>query len=408
MDIKFTNDTKGQTIHSICDALNKEKENIKKNNYCVNDIDNSIASSDVIAVACISEKYTPLILLCLDSDGKLDLEGAVQEYLLYFLHYDKSGAKLNPNKLLSNINRTQKNKGYNKKEFCFVATLNLKKNEPLPKELNLINDKILFNENIPINIREKICIDDDYSTVSIYLNAISEEEAYFKGLNILDCIRGLLNLPTYIISKFMPSNGNFFETPYIPINEVLSGKNYYLYEINKEIKTYCNHNYNKEYFGFADYSKYNKINLKTVLNTAFSKFITYINNNNSLLRHEVKNNLVLLCRANDIWDYDQSFLVLWSILENSTFKETEKQHTLIPKRIARITDNPEISKGILDIARVLRNRITHQGISEYFAINLGYSLNDIIVQVLMYMINNSDKFDNKDDYLAHFDCNDDL
>lgn len=190
----------------------------------------------------------------------------------------------------------------------------------------------------------------NYLPVTVTLNARSEHEAADKAIDAFDFVRGVWNLFLNSSLTFRITTGKRY-----PFNKIVSGPLHTLHKTNGELAT-SQWWYEPQFLGTQGlYAK------KSELEQAHSYFEIF---RKALRKSNYKNEIITsvqrYVRALDSWDWEDSFLRLWSVLEFLT-GTTYGSYKITAKRAAYHFSNRNYAYQVLIQLRNYRNKSVHTG-----------------------------------------------
>ena len=267
-------------------------------------------------------------------------------------------------KILGEICR-EENSYKNLKPQKFVLATSISVNSF--SELNKIKlpDKttIIFNRFLPkkFNRRSiiesakqgKVVSEDEIPNNFIYVRvnvvARTEVEAYHKAIDTLDLIRGIWNLYlNFRVGRRRSIGGQNL------VNKIILGPIHTLHKSNGKLATedfWYEPNFVKPSFSFPITNEYEKLKkYEKVIRSKIQK---------SNYGSEIEDSILKYTRALDEKNFNNSFLALWSLLENLTVSGSS--HADVVSRTLFLYKDREFHKLILEHLRSYRNKTVHTG-----------------------------------------------
>lgn len=299
-------------------------------------------------------------------------------------------------KILGEICR-EENSYKNLKPQKFVLATSISVNSF--SELNKIKlpDKttIIFNRFLPkkFNRRSiiesakqgKVVSEDEIPNNFIYVRvnvvARTEVEAYHKAIDTLDLIRGIWNLYlNFRVGRRRSIGGQNL------VNKIILGPIHTLHKSNGKLATedfWYEPNFVKPSSSFPITNEYEKLKkYEKVIRSKIQK---------SNYGSEIEDSILKYTRALDEKNFNNSFLALWSLLENLTVSGSS--HADVVSRTLFLYKDREFHKLILEHLRSYRNKTVHTGdsISEGME-TLLYQLKGYVEMLLSFHLFNNLKF----------------
>lgn len=224
----------------------------------------------------------------------------------------------------------------------------------------------------------------DYIYSKIYTKAKSPSQATEKALYSLDLLRGIWNLELNRIQSIRISLGGLIK----PINKIALGPIETLHLTDGKLAT-------QEFWYQPEYQQ-----PLAVFNnsTTISKLFDYEKKVRILIRdHKYKSDIEKLIiryvQAGDLYNFQDSFIRFWGLLETLTGKKFHTHDDVIKKTIFLYsnTDN-EYLRQLLNILKEFRNEAVHLGSNSKNIETLVFILKKFVEALLYFHINNKFKF----------------
>jgi len=223
----------------------------------------------------------------------------------------------------------------------------------------------------------------DYAFVKVFINASSELEALYKGMDNLNFIRGLWN---FSINQNWISSVHHFQPNPMPINTITLGQIHTLHDSETRLS--------KRAFMYEDNYRFplEVLGSISILNQLYEREKSVrkeLNRHNKEYREEIVKLIIRYVDALDNYQFNIVFALLWGILESLTNTTNEKQELLTKRTKFHYKGNKKQYVGEqLKILTEYRNRKVHVGKHIHFAETLCYYTKLFVDKLLKYHIDN--------------------
>jgi len=297
--------------------------------------------------------------------------------------------KITPKNILAEIDKATRH--FNNLPFhnyVLVSSISILPNDGLQKRFQLSGNVITTNPHL--NKKYQIGIKriqdlaknntdadqpKDYLRVAVRVNGRTQLEAFDKGINSLDLLRGVWNLA---------QNRGTTRISYgrrEPVNTIRPGLSHSLHCPDGSLATETGW-YDPDFF----YTRPTDISKNAAKLENFYRFV--VNKlKASSYRKELEEFIILYTRALDFQDLDSAFLKLWSLLEQLT--ETEGSYATTIRRASFIFEEREYYQQVLKHLKDYRNKFVHEAFSSNSIETYTYQLKDCVEALLIFHIANS-------------------
>jgi len=231
---------------------------------------------------------------------------------------------------------------------------------------------------------EKIDYPKDYMIARVCVKATSVQQASNKALLGLNLYRAYLNYANNLHHSYSFSVGSRRK----PINQILLGPIHTLHKENGQLAT-------EEFWAEEDYREPRKTFDPPVVGEYEKKIQLahdFIKKSKKLPYKEIFEDALLRYNdALDSYDWNNSFVKLWGVLEFLTDTLKDSYKTTI-KRAAFIYKDYEVAKQSLEILRNYRNSVIHKGFAVGDIQVFIYDLKGYVEQLLFFLLNNKYAF----------------
>lgn len=345
-------------------------------------------------------------MICMNSEINLEDKHGI---VLQSIFNAGNRGKLSFETILSEINKLEK--AYlSSPEINYIVSTSLSIDKKYHKlsNLRLDNNKIIFSTSLPKNfvnaiknhrsligftLNKKVPI--DYLYARIFVRAKSVFLAVEKALDSLNFFRGIMN---YVIN-YGQYNFSFGIQNRKPINKILLGPNLNLHKSNGEIADkdiyWFDENYQEPMEPYYNNSIVNSVpHFDIIIKTANE---IRKNIHKSKIKEELLNAILLYNNALDSYNYELSYIKLWTVLELLTSTSQDDNHKVTIRRISFIFNNPEKEKMHLELLRNFRNTLIHRGYMNAKLEIFVYDLKFYVENLLHFLIFNQSRFENFSD-----------
>ncbi|MDO9087299.1 MAG: HEPN domain-containing protein [Anaerolineaceae bacterium] len=280
------------------------------------------------------------------------------------------------------------------KRFVLFTSLSINNTAQI-NSLKMNNSIINFSYNYEIflkstensfrraQISHQVRIPENYLYIKVFVSARSMYEAADKALDNLDLIRSIWNFYFNLQRQWQISSASNSK----PINKILTGPFHTIHTPNGKLIS--------ENVWWFDPSF--RVPINSIL---IGKDLEKLDKFTKLIRNQIKKSkystsleeaLRRYVRSLDEWDWNNSFIQLWSILEYITYTQNESYDVTI-KRAAFIYKDREYIKQILENLREYRNRYVHQNVSDSRVESYLFKLKNIVETIISFHLKNQFKF----------------
>lgn len=230
---------------------------------------------------------------------------------------------------------------------------------------------------------QKLTLPENYLQTRIFVTAKSIYEAADKSLDNLDLIRAIWNFYFNLQTQWQISSiGNSK-----PVNKILTGPIHTIHDPRGKLISE-----NVWWYDSSYRSTINPLKMKKDLHD-LEKFTQIIRNkiNKSNYSNKLETALRRYVRSLDEWDWNNSFVKLWSVLELLTNTQYEKYDVTI-RRAAFIYEEREYIKQVLENLREYRNSFVHHNASDSRVESYLFKLKNIVETIISFHLSNQFKF----------------
>ena len=222
----------------------------------------------------------------------------------------------------------------------------------------------------------------DYIYAKIFVSAKSDGEAANKALDCIDFMRGIWNWFYNRRSYFRVSGGKIR-----PINKFILGPLHTLHELNGKPATdswWYQQEYREALWTFDPDKDIPKIYRFTENVRKYLRKCRY--------PQDMKSLIVRYTRSLDTIDLEDSFLKLWSVLEQLTDTGSEGYETTIRRASFIFTDH-EFSRQVLNHLKEYRNRAVHASSPNYDIEGFVFQLKRYVEALMEFHLANKFRFE---------------
>lgn len=215
----------------------------------------------------------------------------------------------------------------------------------------------------------------NYMPIKINVSGRTFDEAFDKGINTLDLLRGIWNLAFNRSQSTRISYGKGK-----PVNKIRSGLIHSLHFTNGDLAT-------ESGWYDSDFKLAKPLDI-TPHAASLNKFL--VNSvrdlKRSRYRQELENAIILYTRALDLQDWDGAFLKLWSLLEKLT--GTEDSYSTTIRRASFVFEDKEYYQQVLKHLRDYRNKFVHKAFNSRQIETYMYQLKECTEALLSFHLGN--------------------
>ena len=313
---------------------------------------------------------------------------------------------LSKDSILAEVNRIEKNYLSSKEQNYIISTsLSIDGNRHKLPNLKIGDNKITFSVNLPKNFTKAINkqwsfisfmpnkqLPLNYLRARISVKAKSISLSIQKALDSLNLYRGIMNF----VINFGQQTFSFGMFNRKPINKILLGPIHIVHKSNGEIADrdiiWFDENYREPLQTYYNNNTVNSVPQFKRLMDSFHDIRRKIQK--SKIKEELQNAIWLYNNALDSYDYEISFIRLWSALELLTATGQDESHKVTIRRTAFIFQDPEEEMIYLDLLRNFRNTLIHKGYMNSKLEIFVYDLKLYVERLLSFIIYNQFLFEN--------------
>lgn len=316
-----------------------------------------------------------------------------------------------PSKLLREINLFESQFLDNKpKRYILLTSLSVDPSYKL--KLLRVNDCNITFTNLPPKIflqerKEKVepavssvlvgNFPRDYLYIKISVTGKSDSIAAEKALDSLHLIRGIWNLFYNSTVAYRESFGRRR-----PVNKIILGPLHTLHFPNGKLAT-SSYWYEIGYQESVSPFEIQSLNQLYTFQDEVRKLLK-----RSPFRSYLEKALIRYTRALDLWDWETSYIHLWSLLEYLTSKSENEHPKPVVKRASYLFEERDYAQVILRHLKDYRNRAVHGGEDELNIEILIYQLKRFVEVLIEFQILNKYKFNSRNEIVEFLDSSTDL
>jgi len=315
---------------------------------------------------------------------------------MLFFSVGKKG-KITPTKLRNTINKLiREYHEIENKKYVFIASLSISSSFMLEKRVingttitfhtkldkafnNAYNQKLdesrqIFQGDFPSN----------YLYIKLFVNAKSPNHANVKASNSLGLLRGIWNLG---LNKDRGIRTTF-KGPSPPLNQIILGPIQTLHEKNGKLAT-------ESFWYQPEYQKPLRVYKKT---QQFPSLMRYEKNVRKIIKNhnyraDIEEAIIRYVDALDLYNFHDSFIRLWGLLETLTSNRNDTQLETVKKTVFHFTSSDkDYVRQFLYVLSKFRNNAVHMGSNTQHIERFMQMLKQCVEVVLQFHITNKFKF----------------
>jgi hypothetical protein len=236
----------------------------------------------------------------------------------------------------------------------------------------------IFLENVK-NILHNPKFPTDYKYVVIKVKARAGDEAAIKALDNLDFILGTWNLSlNYRQGRLIYFEANKQE----PINQIVKGPIHTLHQNDGSPLSQNLYYYETDYYRPTDSCFPAAFQRIRVFETRVKKRVKL----NLKWGARIRNAVIRYTRALEKNVHTNSFLELWTILEDLTSTTFKENYEVTIRRVGSLYEETELYRGFVNYIRHIRNNLVHKSEFNVHRTNITYELKGYVENLILYHI----------------------
>ena len=236
----------------------------------------------------------------------------------------------------------------------------------------------------------------DYKYVVIRVKARAGDEAAIKALDNLDFILGLWNLSL----NYSRGRPIYFEAnKQKPINQIVKGPLHTLHQSDGSPLLQNLYYYETDYYRPVESYFPATFQRIRVFETRVKKRV----NLNLKWGARIKNAIIRYTRALEKNVHTNSFLELWTILEDLTSTSFKENYEVTIRRIGSLYKETELYRGFVNYIRHRRNTLVHKSEFNVHPTNITYELKEYVENLILYHITAIKSLNNFNEAIQYLD-----